>query len=57
MTDKITENQIREYVSSFISKSALDIAVAELYWVLNEQESVEVSRQNIIDFCKRNGAI
>lgn len=57
MKEKLNENQIREYVSSFISKSALEVAVAELYWVLNEQESVEVSRQNIIDFCKRMGVV
>ena len=57
MTDKITECQIREYVSSFISKSALDIAITELYWILNKQESIEISRQNMLDFCKRNGVI
>lgn len=57
MTDKITECQIREYVSSFISKSALEVAVTELYWIFNEQESVETSRQNILDFCKRNGVV
>ena len=57
MKENLSENQIREYVSSFISKSALDIAITELYWILNKQESIEISRQNMLDFCKRNGVV
>lgn len=57
MTDKITENQIKKYCSSFMMKNILDIAITELYWILNEQESVETSRQNMLDFCKRNGVV
>ena len=57
MTDKITENQIKKYCSSFMMKNTLDIAITEIYWILNEQESVETSRQNMLDFCKRNGVV
>ena len=57
---KISENQIKEYVSSYISKSGLDVAVSELYWILNKDnkaetlERVDAAKQNILDFCERN---
>jgi hypothetical protein len=54
MIIKITENQIKEYLNSFMLKGPLDIAVSQLLYILNGHESPEECLQSMLSFCERN---
>ena len=60
--EKITKAQIEAYCKSYISGTPFNIAIMELYRILNcNKEDIEVVIEETIkylqDWCKRNGVI
>jgi phage host-nuclease inhibitor protein Gam len=52
--ERLTENQIQTYCESFCLYSGFKVAVKELYYLANGQETTQNLYKRIKGFCERN---